>query len=135
MIGVGVRQFDRMCALLQRIPPCKKSAFLKKVHTRGFDIKPTKCSLVNQVFPNDVTHDVTYQSKAFTGVRFCFVAFSKFSSQLTFPYQYGESLYKRFVVGGECQPNRICHFIVELDNLIQTEADILLKKSCESQSF
>ena len=25
MIGVGVRRFDRMCALLQRIPPCKKS--------------------------------------------------------------------------------------------------------------
>ena len=27
MIGVGVRCFDRMCALLQRIPPCKKVLF------------------------------------------------------------------------------------------------------------
>ena len=27
MIGVGVRRFDRMCALLQRIPPCKKVLF------------------------------------------------------------------------------------------------------------
>ena len=41
IIGVGVRRFDRMCALLKRIPPCKKSAFLKKVHIQGFDIKPT----------------------------------------------------------------------------------------------
>ena len=30
MIGVGVRRFDRICALLQRIPPCKKVLFWKK---------------------------------------------------------------------------------------------------------
>ena len=29
MIGVGVRPFDRMCALLQRFPPCKKVVFWK----------------------------------------------------------------------------------------------------------
>ena len=44
MVGVGVRRFDRMCALLQRFPPCqkvvsKKNAqykVLKHVLSRGY---------------------------------------------------------------------------------------------------
>jgi len=54
MIGVGVRRFDRMCALLQRFPPCQKVFFWKNA--------PYKVLILSQPYANCLDPDEKLQS-------------------------------------------------------------------------
>ena len=43
LIGLELREFDRMCAMQLGIPTLTKSCFGKKSELRGFDSRPTIC--------------------------------------------------------------------------------------------